>query len=149
MLINGKCHCGNIAFSLSWEPDPAEIPARACTCSFCAKHGGVWTSNPRGRLAVRVADPTAVSVYRFGTRTALFHVCARCGVVPVVTSEIDGRLYAVVSVNAFEGIDPSKLRRAPASFDGEGTDSRLERRKRSWIPDVVLLSGSAGSTGAP
>lgn len=142
MLINGKCHCGNIAFSLAWEPDPVEIAARACTCSFCTKHGGVWTSNPRGRLAVRVADPSAVSPYRFGTRTAEFHVCSRCGVVPVVTSEIDGRLYAVVSVNAFEGIDAAKLRRAPASFDGEGTDSRLERRKRSWIPDVVLLSGS-------
>jgi len=33
MLIHGKCHCGNIAFSLTWEPDPAEIPARACACS--------------------------------------------------------------------------------------------------------------------
>jgi hypothetical protein len=145
MLINGKCHCGNIAFSLAWEPDPEQIPARACTCSFCAKHGGVWTSNPGGRLAVRVADRSAVSRYRFGTRTAEFHVCARCGVVPLVTSEIDDRLYAVVSVNAFEGIDTSKLRRAPASFDGEGTDSRLERRKRSWIPDVVFLSGRSGS----
>ena len=141
MLINGKCHCGNIAFSLAWEPDPVDIPARACTCSFCMKHGGVWTSNPRGRLAVRIADRSAVSRYQFGTRTAEFHVCSRCGIVPVVTSEIDGRLYAVVSVNAFEGIDPSKLRRGPASFDGEGTDSRLERRKRSWIPDVVFLSG--------
>ena len=141
MLINGKCHCGNIAFSLAWEPDPVEIPARACTCSFCTKHGGVWTSNPRGRLAVRIADPAAVSRYQFGTRTAEFHVCSRCGIVPVVTSEIDGRLYAVVSVNAFEGIDPARLRRAPASFDGEGTDSRLERRKRNWIPDVVFLSG--------
>jgi hypothetical protein len=62
-----------------------------------------------------------------------------------VTCEIEERLYAVVSVNAFEGVDAPKLRRAPASFDGEGTDSRLERRKRSWIPDVVLLSGSLGS----
>ena len=145
MLINGKCHCGNIAFSLAWEPDPVEIPARACTCSFCTKHGGVWTSNPRGRLAVRIADTSAASRYNFGTRTADFHICSRCGVVPVVTSEIDGRLYGVVSVNAFEGIDPAKLRRAPASFDGEGTDSRLERRKRSWIPDVVFLSGRSGS----
>ena len=136
MLIAGKCHCGNIAFSLAWEPDPAEIPARACTCSFCVKHGGIWTSNPRGRLEVRLNDPSQVRSYAFGTRTAEFHVCARCGVVPVVTSRIDERLYAVVSVNAFEGIDASLLRRAPASFDGEGTGSRLERRKRSWIADV-------------
>lgn len=136
MLIRGKCHCGNIRFSLTWEPDPTEIPARACTCSFCLKHGGVWTSNPGGALEVSVGDPALVSTYAFGTRTARFHVCARCGVVPVVTSGIDGRLYAVVSVNAFEGVDPSLLRRASASFDGEGTDSRLARRKRNWIADV-------------
>jgi hypothetical protein len=139
MLINGKCHCGNITFSLTWEPDPAEIPARACDCSFCTKHGGVWTSNPRGVLEVVVKDPSLVSKYAFGTRTAEFHVCARCGIVPVVTSRIDDQLYAVVSVNAFEGIDPSRLRRASASFDGEGKESRLARRKRNWIAKVRYI----------
>lgn len=94
---------------------------------------------------MRVQDRAAVSKYAFGTRTAEFHVCVRCGVVPVVTSSIDGRLYAVVNVNAFEDVDPSKLRRMPASFDGEGTDSRLERRKRSWIAEVRLIGASSGS----
>lgn len=136
MLIRGKCHCGNIAFTLDWDPDPAEIPARACTCSFCTKHGGVWTSTPRGALEVVVNDPALVSRYAFGTRTAEFQVCARCGVVPVVTSRIDGNLYAVVSVNALEGVEPSLLRRAAADFDGEGKESRLARRKRNWIADV-------------
>jgi hypothetical protein len=136
MLIQGRCHCGTIGFSLTWEPDPAEIPARACTCSFCLKHGGVWTSNPRGRLEVAVKDRSFVTKYSFGTRTAEFHICTRCGVVPVVTSSIDGRLHAVVSVNAFDGVDPALIRRSPASFDGEGTDDRLARRKRNWIADV-------------
>jgi hypothetical protein len=138
MLIRGKCHCGNIAFSLTWESDPAEIPARACGCSFCVKHGGVWTSNPGGALKVVVSDPALVSRYAFGTRTAEFLICSRCGIVPVVTSRIDGRLYAVVSVNAFEGVDQSLLRRAPANFDGEGPDSRLARRKRNWIANVEV-----------
>ncbi len=141
MLIHGNCHCGNIAFSLMWEPDPTEIPARACTCSFCTKHGGLWTSNPKGALEVVVKDPSLVSKYAFGTRTAEFHICARCGIVPVVTSLIDDRLYAVVSVNAFEDIDPALLRRASASFDGEEEASRLARRKRNWIPDVRYLAG--------
>jgi hypothetical protein len=136
MLIRGRCHCGNIAFSLAWEPDPKEIPARACDCSFCTKHGGVWTSYPGGRLEVVVEDPLHVSKYAFGTRTAEFHVCARCGAVPVVTSRLDGRLYAVVSVNAFDGVDSSLLRRAPMSFQAEDTDARLARRKRNWIADV-------------
>jgi hypothetical protein len=140
MLIRGKCHCGNIAFSLTWDPDPTEIPVRACTCSFCVKHGGLWTSNSGGALKVVVEDASLVSRYEFGTRTAEFHVCARCGVVPVVTSLIDGRLYAVVSVNAFEGVDESLLRRASANFDGEGTDSRLARRTRSWIANVEYIT---------
>ena len=136
MLIRGKCHCGNIAFTLTWDPDPREIPARACGCTFCRKHGGVWTSNPRGSLSVMVKDRQAVSKYAFGTQTADFHICSRCGVVPVVTSTIDGRLYAVVSVNAFEAVDPALLKRAAADFEGEDEAARLARRKRGWIADV-------------
>jgi hypothetical protein len=138
MIIHGGCHCGNIRFSLSWVPDPAEIPARACDCSFCTKHGGVWTSNPQGKLEVALEDRARVSNYAFGTRTAEFHICSRCGIVPVVTCRIDGNLYAVVSVNAFEGVAPSLLRRIPASFEGEDADARLARRKRNWIADVTF-----------
>ena len=79
----------------------------------------------------------------FGTRTADFHLCTHCGVVPVVTSRIDGRLYAVVSVNAFDGVDAARIRRAPANFDGEGEGSRLARRARSWIGDVRFVDGDA------
>jgi hypothetical protein len=142
MLIHGKCHCGNISFALTWEPDPTEIPARACGCSFCTKHGGVWTSNPGGALEVVVKDPALVSKYAFGTRTAEFHTCALCGIVPVVTSRIDNHLCAVVSVNAFEGFDQSLLRRVPASFDGEGEESRLARRKRNWIGNVEYIESA-------
>jgi hypothetical protein len=138
MVIRGTCHCGNLEFALTWEPDPVEIPARACGCTFCTKHGGVWTSTPTGALVVRIADSALVSRYTHGTRTAEFHVCARCGVVPVVTSEIAGALYAVVNVNTFEGVDPAKLARAAISFDGEGTDARLDRRRRGWIPNVKI-----------
>ena len=136
MLIEGSCHCGNISFELTWAPDPAQIPARACDCTFCAKHAGVWTSNPEGSLRIVVRQPSLVSDYSFGTRTALFHTCSRCGVVPVVTSEIDQRLYAVVSVNAFNNVDRSLLRQAAASFEGESVESRLDRRKRNWIAAV-------------
>lgn len=95
MLINGKCHCGNIAFELEWEGASPEIPARACGCSF------------------------------------------------LVTSEIANHLYAVVNVNVFENVGPSRLRRAPASFEGEDIESRLARRKRYWIADVRFADGGA------
>jgi hypothetical protein len=141
MMIAGTCHCSNISFTLAWEPEPSVIPARACTCSFCVKHGGVWTSCPAGSLKVTVKDPSAVSKYEFETKTAQFHICSRCGVVPVVTSEIDGRLYAVVSVLAFEGVDPALIQRAPANFGGESEEERLGRRKRFWIGDVEYVEG--------
>ena len=139
MLIHGKCHCGNISFSLTWEPDPTAIPARVCTCSFCAKHGGVWTSNPSSALKIVVKNASLVTRYAFGTGTAEFHVCIRCGVVPAVTSRIGGRLYAVVSVNAFEGVAPTLLQRASATFDGEAEEFRLARRKRNWIANVEYV----------
>jgi hypothetical protein len=81
-----------------------------------------------------------VSKYSFETKTAEFHICGRCGVVPVVTSEIDGRIYAVVSVNAFENVPPALLRRASATFDAENEDTRLARRKRNWIADVKFCA---------
>jgi hypothetical protein len=136
MLISGRCHCGNISFALNWQPEPSEIPARACTCSFCTKHGGVWTSCPTGSLTVMVRDRSHLSNYAFGTKTAEFHVCTKCGVVPVVTSRIDGHLYAVVNVNAFEHVESSLLRRASATFDAENEEARLSRRKRNWTANV-------------
>lgn len=139
MLIAGSCHCANIRFALTWLPQPPEIPARACTCSFCVKHGGVWTACATGVLKIMVNDVSLVSKYAFGTKTAEFHVCARCGVVPVATSTIDGRMYAVVNVNAFESVAASLLRLTPATFDGEGEGDRLMRRQRNWIADVQYV----------
>jgi len=37
--IAGRCHCGNISFELEAR---SEVTARACDCTFCVKHGGVW-----------------------------------------------------------------------------------------------------------
>ena len=139
MRLDGSCHCGNIAFALDWKGDPARIPARACGCSFCIKHGGVWASHPGSALTVTIDNPALVSEYAFGTRTATFHVCARCGAVPVVTSEIDDRLYAVVNVNALEKVEGLALDRSAATFEGEDTAARLARRARNWIADVRIV----------
>ncbi|HEX7111491.1 MAG TPA: hypothetical protein VF216_03535, partial [Mizugakiibacter sp.] len=64
-----------------------------------------------------------------------------CGVVPVATSRIDGRLYAVVNVNTFEGVDPSRLRRSASTLDGESEAERLVRRQRNWIGSVAYVEG--------
>ena len=141
MRIEGKCHCGNIRYVLDlarrWNRDHS----RACGCTFCTKHGGTWTSHRDSELVAEVRDASLVSKYRFGTGTADFHVCARCGAVPFVTNTIDDHLYAVVNVNTFDGINPSSLVRTATNFDGEDIGERLERRKRNWIR-TVRISGA-------
>jgi len=148
MNIEGSCHCGNIRLSVEWPDDSPDVPARACDCSFCVKHGGVWTSNPRASLVARIADGSMVSEYVFGTRTATFHVCTCCGAVPFVTSEIDGNVYAVVNVNGFDNLDPSRIRRTATHFGGENTSSRLARRERNWIATVRIDRGSRNPAAA-
>jgi hypothetical protein len=145
--ITGSCHCGNIRFDLQW-PDTAElIQVRACSCTFCQKHGGIWTSQRNARLIIAIDDTARVSKYKFGTKTADFHVCAACGVVPVVLCEIDDRQYAVVNVNTFDNVARDSLVVLPADFAGEASDSRLERRQRNWIPDVRFQASRPCGSG--
>ncbi len=138
--ISAACHCGNIRFELPWPEHELEIQVRKCGCSFCRKHGGVWTSHRDSLLVVTIKDSALVRKYRFGTKTADFHICSACGVVPFVLSEIDGAIYAGVNVNTFEDIGPHSLSTSSTDFDGEDTGSRLERRKRNWIPDVRIAA---------
>lgn len=140
--IEGKCHCGNIGFDLLWPESGKMLAVRACGCTFCRKHGGVYTSHPDARLETRIVDAQCVNKYAFGTQTADFYVCTRCGVVPFITSVIEGNLFAVVNVNTFENVDPSELDGSPSDFDGESVEGRLERRKRNWISAVSLGSST-------
>jgi hypothetical protein len=82
-----------------------------------------------------------VSRYRFATNTADFFVCRRCGVVPFVTSEIEGELFAVVNVNTFDAVDPTVFESSVTNFDGELREDRLARRARTWIRNVTIAGG--------
>jgi len=140
MRIPGGCHCGNIAFRFDWPDAEPEIAARVCSCTFCQKHGGVWTSNPKGAIEVSIQDEALVERYTFGTATADFLVCKRCGIVPVVTSLIDGHLYGIVSANALELPADMRVRKAPADFEGEHPGDRLARRQKNWVYDVRFVA---------
>lgn len=135
--IHGSCHCGNLRVTLDWPDFGPTIPVRACGCGLCAKHRAVWTSHPNGRFFLQIADPSQVKRYRFGTRTADFHVCLTCGVMPIATCLIDGTLYAVINVNTFDDVKRSELVESPTDFEGETTEDRLARRRRNWTPGTV------------
>lgn len=140
--VTAACHCGNIRLDIQWPGPVADIKVRNCGCTFCQKHGGAWTSHPDASLDIAVRDPSLLNRYRFGTKTADFLLCRNCGVVPVVVSEIDDQLYAVVNVNAFTHVDTDSLERSATDFDGEETGSRLARRKKNWIGRVTITDNS-------
>lgn len=139
--ITGQCHCENIRYEFLWPLNEGLIPVRACGCTFCQKHGGVYTSHPQGELLVQIDDRERLNRYRFGTRTAEFFICTNCGVVPFVTSTLDDRLYAVVNVNTFENVTAAEMQAAATDFDDESLDQRLDRRQRNWIPHVDIRFG--------
>lgn len=136
----GGCHCAVIRLELTWPQSSGDLPSRACSCTFCRKHGGNWTSNTKASLTIEIADSSLVSIYRFGSESASFYICSRCGVSPLVTSEIDGKLYAVVNVNTLENFGELIVSEKNSNFEGETLRSRLERRKANWIPDVRIES---------
>ena len=143
MRINGTCHCGNIIFALDWEPFPRRDSG--ARLRLLVLH--------QARRRVDFGAGRRAENHSAGAR-ARFALCIRhahCRVprllrvavcMPVVTSEIEGHLYAVVNVNTFDGVDPALLQRWPANFDGEGTDSRLARGARNWIGNVQFIERS-------
>lgn len=134
--LEGGCHCGNIRMALDWPEAGPTIPVRACGCGFCTKHGAAWTSHPEGWFHLRVADAGRVTLYRLGTGTAAFHVCATCGTVPVVTCVMNGTRYAVVNARTFDDAESLPLVQTVTDFEGETVDARLARRRRNWTPEA-------------
>jgi hypothetical protein len=134
--IEGGCHCGNIRFHFETGQPPEDLPVRRCTCTFCAKHGAFYTSDPAGRLVVSIRDPQAVNAYRFGTRTAEPQVCRQCGVVPVILARIDEHVYAVVNLATAEGFAILPERIQNVNFEHQTAAERNARRVRSWIAQV-------------
>jgi len=131
MELRGRCHCGTIRFT--FETDRPLAP-RACQCSFCRKHGARTVSDPAGS-AVLTLGP-AVQHYRFGRSVSDVLLCGRCGVYIGAHSEIDGRAYVTLNLNAFD--DPRwELEAIPVSYEGEAREARIERRRERWTPAEV------------
>jgi len=78
--MSGSCHCGRLSYTVVLPFEGYSIPVRRCSCSFCNKHGAVYTSHPEGSLRAVIRGPA--TTYCFATGTALFYVCSSCGVVP-------------------------------------------------------------------
>ena len=137
MEHSGGCHCGNTHVRLRLTRAPEDNPVRTCTCSFCRSHAPRMVSDPDGEFEVGADDWSLVENYRFGTRTADFLICRRCGVFIAAVSNSDAKPRAVVNVNCLE--DRERFTAAPVlhEFQGETSETRLSRRAANWMPAIV------------
>ncbi len=130
----GRCHCGAIGFEYRTEKPVGEWPVRACQCSFCLKHAGVYTSDPAGSLRFTHQDPAAVSRYRFGQKTADFIFCGRCGGYLGALTEEGGQSLFVLNLRALDAQPEGLPAPQPMSYEGETTGDRNTRRAARWTP---------------
>ena len=137
MQHSGGCHCGNLRVQLRLTHAPAENRIRSCACSFCRAHGTRTVSDPQGLFEVWAEDWTQVEPYRFGSRTADYLVCRRCGVYIGAICDTAAGLRAVTNTNALEDRGAFTQEPARPDHEGEATEARLARRAANWTPTVL------------
>jgi len=129
----GSCHCGAISVVLETGTGLDDIVPRACSCSFCRKHGASWYSEPDAHLTVRVSPEHPPTIYRFGLELTDFMICSNCGTPVAAISQDDGPMLAVLNVNCLEPARDWSGRSVPIDFDGEDEGERLARRSAKWM----------------
>ena len=144
-IFEGRCHCGAIGFTFRTAVLPQNWAVRACQCSFCRGHGARTTAGPHASVSFRLADPSKLTRYRFGTGTTDFLICSGCGVYLGAVIESGGRQFATLNVNTIR--EPLEVPEAqPVSYDGESTGERRARREERWTPVVPEPSPSGPSS---
>jgi len=134
----GQCHCGNIHFIFETKNDVPALNLRQCDCHFCQKHASRYTSDPNGTLIVTISNKRTINRYNFGHKTANFIICQTCGVMPLVTSNIEENIYAVLNVNCLDKVNELGDCKHIAYYDTEVKNDRLSRRKKNWISKVII-----------
>jgi hypothetical protein len=119
------------------------MPLRSCSCTFCRSHGTRTVSDRNGAAEITASDWTLVERYRFGSGTADYLLCRRCGVYVGAVCETGSGLRAVLNVNCLD--DRAAFTQPPAApdYDGEAAQERLARRANNWMPVTVAAPSSS------
>ena len=133
----GGCHCGNLRLTLRLSQPPEATPLRACGCSFCRANQTRTASDPNGAAEIWADDWSEVSRYRFGTGTADFLVCRRCGIYLGAVTETAAGTRMVTNTNCLEDRALFTGASAPTDHDKETVESRIARRAANWTPTTI------------
>jgi hypothetical protein len=134
----GRCHCGNLEVTFEAGTPPDDLVVRACTCSFCRRHGARCVSDPAGAVRILVHDPALLIRYAFGLRTAEFLVCGRCGTYLGAVMAKGETAVATINVNSFDPPHPFQQDGVPMDYGGESEADRRARRAAGWTPVVAF-----------
>ncbi len=130
----GGCHCGALGFEYRTALDPAAWSIRACQCTYCRAHSGVYTSDPSGSVLFTHPEPQLLSRYRFGHKTADFIFCGRCGGYLGALTDEAGRKLFVINIHALDPLPEGLPAATPMTYDGESRSVRDSRRAVRWTP---------------
>lgn len=133
----GGCHCGNLRLTLRLSQPPEATPLRACGCSFCRANQTRTASDPNGAAEIWADDWSVVSRYRFGTGTADFLVCRRCGIYLGAVTETAAGTRMVTNTNCLEDRALFTGASAPTDHNKETVESRIARRAANWTPTTI------------
>lgn len=123
--LSGGCHCRAVRFTVQVDPSTARVVW--CNCSICTMKAYAHLIVPAGALRFET-DPSALSEYRFGSRTARHLFCRSCGIhsVYVPRSHPDGHS---VNVHCLDDADRAWAQELPREgFDG-----------RHWEDNIAAL----------
>ncbi|MCB1332937.1 MAG: GFA family protein [Roseivivax sp.] len=102
--VRATCHCGAVELRVSLTDGLAT--ARRCDCSFCRRRGAAAVTAPLdGVTVVRGADK--LTVYQFGTMTAVHYFCSICGNYTHHRRRSNPNEYGV-NMGAIDGVNPAE-----------------------------------------
>ena len=139
VTFHGSCHCGNLELTFETELKPAQLPVRACSCSFCRRHGVRTTCDPQGKVKITVHDSGLLHRYRFGMKTADFLICKRCGIYVGAVIGAGDKAYATVNINTFDDSEGITQEPISVTYEGETAEQRRVRRAANWTPVVGFV----------
>ena len=133
----GSCYCGNITVTVKTAEPFLEKAPRQSDGDYSTMHGIAWATTPDAVLEIEIQNEAALNLFEQDDDNARFWVCQRCGVVPAVTCDIDGRRKGAVNANSMldRGRFPPALKVSSKDLSAE---QKIERRRENWIGKVVV-----------
>lgn len=134
--FSGRCHCGAISMELAFTSPAEEMQVRSCQCDFCARQGSLTVSAADGKAIISIAADQ-LTTYSFGSKTASFLICSRCGVYTGVVMKDGDKLLSIANARGL-AIEEFRHRTGEhMTHDGETTPDRIERRRQRWTPTEI------------